>query len=60
MQQEEPEAGAQPLTAAQTTPESPWPLRVLSEKLKAHIERAPEAWIEGQCSRRTSATGTPI
>ncbi|GAA4376929.1 exodeoxyribonuclease VII large subunit [Paeniglutamicibacter cryotolerans] len=48
MQQEEPEAGAQPLTAAQTTPESPWPLRVLSEKLKAHIERAPEAWIEGQ------------
>lgn len=48
MQQEEPPAGALPLTAAQTSPESPWPLRVLSEKLKMHIERSPEAWIEGQ------------
>ena len=35
-------------TAAQTSPEEPWPLRVYSENLKGHIERAPEAWIEGQ------------
>ena len=26
----------------------PWPLRRLSENLKAHIERAPATWIEGQ------------
>ncbi|MEE1620432.1 exodeoxyribonuclease VII large subunit [Zafaria sp. J156] len=37
-----------PATAAETTPEDPWPLRVFSEKLKAHIERSPEVWIEGQ------------
>ncbi|WP_372698541.1 exodeoxyribonuclease VII large subunit [Arthrobacter sp. JSM 101049] len=34
--------------AGETTPDSPWPLRVFSEKLKQHIERAPAAWIEGQ------------
>ncbi len=37
-----------PSTASETTPEAPWPLRVLAEKLKAHIERAPQAWVEGQ------------
>jgi exodeoxyribonuclease VII large subunit len=37
-----------PATAAETTPDSPWPLRVFSEKLKAHIERSPDVWIEGQ------------
>ncbi|MGY5317954.1 exodeoxyribonuclease VII large subunit [Neomicrococcus lactis] len=37
-----------PERASETTPESPWPLRVLSENLKRYFERAPEAWIEGQ------------
>nr|WP_245356775.1 exodeoxyribonuclease VII large subunit [Paeniglutamicibacter kerguelensis] len=37
-----------PRTAAATSPENPWPLRVLSEKLKAHIENSPESWVEGQ------------
>lgn len=37
-----------PATASETSAESPWPLRLLSEKLKAHIERAPAAWVEGQ------------
>jgi exodeoxyribonuclease VII large subunit len=41
-------AGALPATAGETTPDSPWPLRVLAEKLKFHIERAPQAWVEGQ------------
>lgn len=41
-------ASAIPVTAAETSPESPWPLRLLSEKLKAHIDRAPAAWVEGQ------------
>ncbi|WP_167995973.1 exodeoxyribonuclease VII large subunit [Arthrobacter pigmenti] len=37
-----------PETAAETSADRPWPLHVLSEKLKAHIERAPAAWVEGQ------------
>jgi exodeoxyribonuclease VII large subunit len=37
-----------PPTAAETSPDAPWPLHLLSEKLKAHIERAPAAWVEGQ------------
>ncbi|MFC3299950.1 exodeoxyribonuclease VII large subunit [Arthrobacter agilis] len=37
-----------PATAGETSPDSPWPLHLLSEKLKAHIERAPAAWVEGQ------------
>ncbi|MHA7209067.1 exodeoxyribonuclease VII large subunit [Arthrobacter sp. MDT1-65] len=37
-----------PATAAETSPDAPWPLHLLSEKLKAHIERAPAAWVEGQ------------
>lgn len=37
-----------PATAAETSADRPWPLHVLSEKLKAHIERSPAAWVEGQ------------
>ena len=37
-----------PATAAETTPDNPWPLQLLSQKLKTHIERAPAAWVEGQ------------
>lgn len=40
--------GTLPATAAETAPDSPWPLRVLSENLKRYFERAPQAWIEGQ------------
>lgn len=40
--------GAAPQRAAQTSAENPWPLRRLSENLKAHIERAPATWVEGQ------------
>lgn len=37
-----------PTTAADTSPENPWPLAMLSQKLKSHIEKAPAAWVEGQ------------
>lgn len=37
-----------PLTAGETSPENPWPLRILSEKLKQHIENSPFSWVEGQ------------
>ncbi|MFD1214272.1 exodeoxyribonuclease VII large subunit [Arthrobacter sp. GCM10027362] len=48
-----------PPTASQTSPENPWPLRLLSEKLKAHIDRVPPTWVEGQVielNRRNSVT----
>lgn len=37
-----------PATAAETSPDNPWPLQLLSQKLKMHIDRAPSAWVEGQ------------
>ena len=37
-----------PSTAGQTTADNPWPLRLLSEKLKIHIENSPVVWVEGQ------------
>ncbi|MDQ6754833.1 MAG: exodeoxyribonuclease VII large subunit [Actinomycetota bacterium] len=37
-----------PATAGETSAENPWPLHLLSEKLKTHIERAPAVWVEGQ------------
>jgi exodeoxyribonuclease VII large subunit len=37
-----------PATAAETSPDNPWPLQLLSQKLKVHIDRAPSAWVEGQ------------
>jgi exodeoxyribonuclease VII large subunit len=45
---EEASATTLPATAAQTSPDNPWPLQLLSQKLKMHIDRAPSAWIEGQ------------
>ena len=48
-----------PPTANQTTAENPWPLRMLSQKLKMHIDRAPPTWVEGQVielNRRNSTT----
>lgn len=37
-----------PATAADTSPDNPWPLHILSRKLKQHIDRTPPVWIEGQ------------
>lgn len=43
-----PAATTLPVTAAETSPDNPWPLQLLSQKLKAHIDRTPAAWVEGQ------------
>ncbi|WP_200891028.1 exodeoxyribonuclease VII large subunit [Arthrobacter sp. SPG23] len=43
-----PAATTVPATAAETSPDNPWPLQLLSQKLKAHIDRTPSAWVEGQ------------
>ncbi len=37
-----------PELAAQTSPDRPWPLRLLASKMKVHVERAPETWVTGQ------------
>ncbi len=41
-------ASTLPATAAETSPDNPWPLHVLSGKLKQHIDRTPAVWVEGQ------------
>ena len=48
-----------PATAMETSAENPWPLRLLSQKLKSHIDRVPPTWIEGQVielNRRNNVT----
>lgn len=35
-------------TAAETTAENPWPLSLLSQKMKSYIDRMSSVWIEGQ------------
>lgn len=37
-----------PETAAETTADTPWPVHLLSAKIKGHIERMPPVWVEGQ------------
>lgn len=37
-----------PERAADTSPDNPWPLALLSRKLKEHIDRSPQVWVEGQ------------
>ncbi|MCQ1945517.1 exodeoxyribonuclease VII large subunit [Arthrobacter sp. zg-Y1116] len=54
-----PEQSTLPATAAQTTPENPWPLALLSKNLKSYIDRAPATWVEGQVielNRRANAS----
>lgn len=37
-----------PKTAAETSAEQPWPVRLLSAKIGGYIMRMPQAWVEGQ------------
>lgn len=37
-----------PRTAADTSPEQPWPVRVLSDRIGRYILKMPSAWVEGQ------------
>ncbi|MEX5237575.1 exodeoxyribonuclease VII large subunit [Kocuria arenosa] len=49
-QQDAPAGGERelPSRADRTTPENPWPLRMLSENLHAYIARCAPTWVEGQ------------
>jgi exodeoxyribonuclease VII large subunit len=35
-------------TAAETSPENPWPVSLLAHKMKAYIDRMSTVWVEGQ------------
>ncbi|MBE1876129.1 exodeoxyribonuclease VII large subunit [Myceligenerans pegani] len=37
-----------PEMAADTSASRPWPVRVLSDKIKGYIDRMPPVWVEGQ------------
>lgn len=37
-----------PETAAETSADRPWPVRLLSSKIKDHVDRMPPVWVEGQ------------
>jgi exodeoxyribonuclease VII large subunit len=41
----------EPITAADTTRERPWPVRTLSRKMVNYIARAPRVWVEGQIAQ---------
>jgi exodeoxyribonuclease VII large subunit len=37
-----------PTKALDTTPENPWPVRLLSSKIADYVSRMPTVWVEGQ------------
>ncbi len=46
-----------PPTAGATTPENPWPVRLLTAKLTEYIAKAPSVWLEGQVVQLTRRPG---
>jgi exodeoxyribonuclease VII large subunit len=46
-----------PATAGATTPENPWPVRLLTAKLTEYIAKAPGVWLEGQVVQLTRRPG---
>ena len=56
-----PDPGARrrvPPTAAETTAEHPWPVRLLTAKITEYVARMPPVWIEGQVVQLTRRPGT--
>lgn len=41
-----------------TTPENPWPLRLLSQKMREYVDRMPPLWIEAQVVEYKPRPGT--
>jgi exodeoxyribonuclease VII large subunit len=48
-----------PATAAETSPERPWPVRLLTAKLTEYVAKAPALWVEGQVMQVTRRPGQP-
>jgi exodeoxyribonuclease VII large subunit len=46
-----------PATAGATTPENPWPVRLLTAKMTEYIAKAPAVWLEGQVVQVTRRPG---
>ncbi|WP_236842307.1 exodeoxyribonuclease VII large subunit [Boudabousia tangfeifanii] len=53
---------SQPLaaTALETTRENPWPLRLLSEKMKGYIDRMSPTWIEAEVEELSIRPGNKM
>jgi exodeoxyribonuclease VII large subunit len=49
-----------PERALDTTPERPWPVRLLSTKMAAYIARMPAVWVEGQVVQLVQRPGTSV
>lgn len=47
-----------PEKAGQTTPENPWPLRLLSQKMQDYIARMPSLWVEAEVLEYKPRPGT--
>lgn len=46
-----------PATAAQTSAEHPWPVRLLTAKMTEYVNRMPPVWVEGQVVQLTRRPG---
>ncbi|MFV0463895.1 MAG: exodeoxyribonuclease VII large subunit [Nostocoides sp.] len=53
-------SGATAQLAAETTAENPWPLRLLSMKMEAYVERMSVIWIEAQVVELTRRQGSAM
>jgi exodeoxyribonuclease VII large subunit len=47
-----------PARALETSPERPWPVRVLSWKIAQYVEKMPFVWVEGQVVELNRRAGT--
>lgn len=47
-----------PATAAETSAEHPWPVRLLTAKITEYVARMPPVWVEGQVVQLTRRPGT--
>lgn len=51
---------ALPEKAAQTSPERPWPVRLLSMKIGEYVDRMSQLWVEGQVVQAQRRPGSTI
>ncbi|WP_460458699.1 exodeoxyribonuclease VII large subunit [Angustibacter peucedani] len=49
-----------PARALQTTPEHPWPVRLLSTKMAEYVDKMPPVWVEGQVVQLSQRPGTTV
>ena len=49
-----------PQTARETSPESPWPVRLLNLKIGEYVDRMPQLWVEGQIVQLNRRPGARV